>query len=143
MIQKTRLLIISTQQVLADDRSIHSQNSVTIFQNKIIGQSEQIFAKVPTFNWKFVNFQRDRFDDSGHCPYLGSPGISTKCVESCVDSEIGNVMFHGPLVVLCITHAFIVSIVCIHSVEGGANGSQNKIQLSGCSRSVTIKEWIH
>ena len=138
MIQKSRLLIISTQQVLADDRSIHSQNSVTIFQNKIIGQSEQIFAKVPTFNWKFVNFQRDRFDDSGHFPYLGSPGISTKCVESCVDSEIGNVMFQA---VLCITHTFIVSIVCIDSVEGGANGSQNKIQSGGFSRSVTIKAW--
>ena len=39
----------------------------------------------------------------------------------------GNVMFHGLLAVLYITHALIVFIVGIDSVESGANGPRNKI----------------
>ena len=37
-------------------------------------------------------------------------------------------MFNGLLVVLCITHAYIMFIVGIDSVEGRANGPWNKIQ---------------
>ena len=36
-------------------------------------------------------------------------------------------MFHGPFVVVNITHAYIVFIVAVGAVEGGVNRSQNKI----------------
>ena len=36
-------------------------------------------------------------------------------------------MFHGPSVLLCITHAYNIFIVAIDTVEGGANELRNKI----------------
>ena len=45
-----------------------------------------------------------------------------------VSQPSGDVMFHGLLIlVLCITHAEIIVIVGVDSVEGGANGPRSKI----------------